>query len=812
LSGGTVTGATSLRAGGTHLGNHEFASASSTSTGYSDAGIEIREGAYGSSSASAPRLAFHWGNVVASNISMDTAGAILIRNNPGTGYENLRANNIYANGTNVVWHAGNDGSGSGLDADLLDGTHKSGFFVQSGSWLGDLGSNGYTRENGLSMTGGSEFVLLSKSGQGSVLIDGAYISYESSNGFFGSYNASYANASGIRATNADTVSVMQLDGGNANLTVTGKTTTPKICIGADYGSSYPVSISTGQRYCIGFRNTGATNGSTNYPWFAHESDKFILHWNSIGDKFSIDHSGNVSASGSSSASIFYDNNDTNYFLNPAGDGTEAGRFNGNIEINPKSQTWAEGIAFYMPTQGLWGGLRWVRSYSAPYTGNWALGYLGGVSNDDFAFLSGDSVVRLRLDQSGNATVSGSSRAPIFYDSNDTAYFANPASTSNLNTIRLASHISVGGLSDAAPANVSTTGRITFGSLTTDAIDNYSIGTTLENYGGNYNKLDLAFHTGIRLGAHPNYGGVRFYADQTMASEIFAVGKSGNFVQAAHSMRAPIFYDSNNANYYVDPASTSSMWYLFMPHRGNGDANIKVNDGQQENWRAINVAMGGGNNAGIGYGNNTRSVFNRHNLAFHCGVNDSIRFHSDGWNTLFEVTGGVGDAWLKGQLQAQTLHLAGPSNTNYSYPNVKSYGSSNSGGVANYHLKFMALNGNANGHISTNYYATTYSTTSDYRVKEDFQPIINATSRLMSLNPVNFQWKDSDIRTDGFLAHEVAEVVSDAVVGEKDAVDEQGNDELQALDQSKLVPLLVKTIQEQQGVIEALEARISALEA
>jgi hypothetical protein len=278
------------------------------------------------------------------------------------------------------------------------------------------------------------------------------------------------------------------------------------------------------------------------------------------------------------------------------------------------------------------------------------------------------------------------------------------------------------------------------------------------------------------------------------------------------MRAPIFYDTDNTGYYVDPASTSKMWYLEMPHRANGQENIKVNNGQGENWRAINICMGGSDNAGIGYGNNTRSVFNRHNLAIHCSQYDSIRLHSDGWATLFEVAGGSGDAWLKGQLQAQTLSLAGPSNTNYASPNVKSYGSSNSGGVANYHMKFMALNGNANGSISTNYYQTTYATTSDYRAKEDFQPIINATSRLMSLNPVNFQWKDSDMRTDGFLAHEVAEVVSDAVVGEKDAVDEQGNDELQALDQSKLVPLLVKTIQEQQGVIEALEARISALEA
>jgi hypothetical protein len=117
-----------------------------------------------------------------------------------------------------------DGSGSGLDADTVDGTHKSGFFVQSGSWLGDLGSNGYTRENGLTMTGGSEFTLLSKGGQGTVLVDGQYISYEGSNGFFGSYNASYANAAGIRATAASTVTVQKLNGNNASLAVTGNIT------------------------------------------------------------------------------------------------------------------------------------------------------------------------------------------------------------------------------------------------------------------------------------------------------------------------------------------------------------------------------------------------------------------------------------------------------------------------------------------------------------------------------------------------------------------------------------------------------------
>ena len=92
--------------------------------------------------------------------------------------------------------------------------------LSTGTWYGDLGSNGYTRETGLAMTGGSEFVVLSKNGQGSTLVDGAYLAYESANGFFGSYNSSYGNLTGIQATAANTLTVKQLDGGTANLAIT----------------------------------------------------------------------------------------------------------------------------------------------------------------------------------------------------------------------------------------------------------------------------------------------------------------------------------------------------------------------------------------------------------------------------------------------------------------------------------------------------------------------------------------------------------------------------------------------------------------
>jgi len=102
-------------------------------------------------------------------------------------------------------------------------------------------------------------------------------------------------------------------------------------------------------------------------------------------------------------------------------------------------------------------------------------------------------------------------------------------------------------------------------------------------------------------------------------------------------------------------------------------------------------------------------------------------------------------------------------------------------------------------------ATSFNTTSDYRLKENVVTDWDATSRLKELKPSRFNWKTNKDKTvDGFIAHEVSSIVPAAITGETDAVDADGNPEYQGIDQSKLVPLLVKTIQE-------LEARITALE-
>jgi hypothetical protein len=73
-------------------------------------------------------------------------------------------------------------------------------------------------------------------------------------------------------------------------------------------------------------------------------------------------------------------------------------------------------------------------------------------------------------------------------------------------------------------------------------------------------------------------------------------------------------------------------------------------------------------------------------------------------------------------------------------------------------------------------------------------------------------KDADKTVDGFLAHEVQDIVPDAVTGTKDAVDADGNPEYQGIDQSKLVPLLTAALQEALTKIDQLETRIVALEA
>ena len=166
-----------------------------------------------------------------------------------------------------------------------------------------------------------------------------------------------------------------------------------------------------------------------------------------------------------------------------------------------------------------------------------------------------------------------------------------------------------------------------------------------------------------------------------------------------------------------------------------------------------------------------------------------------------------------------------------------------------------------GSITTSTSATAFNTSSDYRLKENETNIIDGIDRLKQLSPYRFNFKvDPDETVDGFFAHEVSDIVPEAITGTKDGMkeeeyevspavyedvvhsaveatyDEDGNEltpavegwtesvlvteavmdtrsvpDYQGIDQSKLVPLLTAALQEAVAKIEALEARVQTLE-
>lgn len=117
------------------------------------------------------------------------------------------------------------------------------------------------------------------------------------------------------------------------------------------------------------------------------------------------------------------------------------------------------------------------------------------------------------------------------------------------------------------------------------------------------------------------------------------------------------------------------------------------------------------------------------------------------------------------------------------------------------LDEMMVLGSNNGYKPIG--AAGFNTRSDYRLKEDLQDS-NGLDKLLEIKTYNFKWIDSCQRQDGVLAHELAETLPYAVTGIKNGKKEDGEIILQGVDYSKLVPVLIKSVQEQQCTINALK--------
>ena len=416
-SSGTATNL--YGAGGSYI-------ASSTGgTSYSNA-IQVREaglgGAQGSAIAYAPRLGFHWSGVVASSIVMEASGRIGIVSNPGTSYEAFVCGTLTASNFSGTSSGTNTGDNAGVTS--VSGTAP---VVSSGGTTPAISMAAATTSVAGYLTAADWNTFNNKQPAGSYLTD------------------AMRDRGGTTSTTVDTATL----------------------------SGHYYQSNVGDSSSLLVFNTGGSTGI-------------------VQQRF---------------------------------------HYGGSMEFRNKTDS------------ANWNGWKTVL-HSSNYT--------------SYAMPAGSS-----------ATNSVDVRAPIFYDSNDTNYYVDPNSTS-----RFVSTI-VGGHGGTA-YDTASTGRLWFG--TTAQGESYSIYTAMENVGGNYTKLTLDWHTGIRIGAHHGYGGVRFYNNSisSSGSKIFSVGETDSAVRVYNDIRSPIFYDLDDTTYYGDFASTS-----WLRHLSVGDINA-TNDGS---WNA-----------------------------------------------------------------------------------------------------------------------------------------------------------------------------------------------------------------------------------
>jgi hypothetical protein len=241
-------------------------------------------------------------------------------------------------------------------------------------------------------------------------------------------------------------------------------------------------------------------------------------------------------------------------------------------------------------------------------------------------------------------------------------------------------------------------------------------------------------------------------------------------------------------------------------------NITSNNNTAVGDNALSSTTGAGNTAvGVGAGTSITSGANNTIIGGFQGNQHSVDLRASSNHVVLSDGDGNPRLIIDNNGKYRTSNAASIAGSHFTHVYDSNDGTgmtlSSTDTSGNTHNQIIFIrNSSTVGTISTTGSNTAYGTSSDYRLKENVDYTWDATSRLKQLKPARFNFIiDPDTTVDGFIAHEVSSIVPEAIIGTKDAVDSDGNPVMQSIDQSKLVPLLVKTIQE-------LEARIATLEA
>ena len=499
-----------------------------------------------------------------------------------------------------------------------------------------------------------------------------------------------------------------------------------------------------------------------------------------------------------------------------------------------------------------------RAGLALFFSNYATNFAIGTRNGGDLILGTNDVERARMfSATGNLTLNSSSDAGYKLDVNGTGRFTNSANTATLSLLNNSGYPSIINMSTTTATstarnwaiftNGTNWGDLEFKPSAANGGDPYTTGTVALRIAstGAATFSSTTSSSTTANGALVVAGGVGIGGEVNIAgTTIFGVSASGNskfYIYGGFSAGVNLLQNYSGSAYTTEEHRASDYIYKIgtteaMRITSAGNVGFSTSSPQYKtqitNTSANNVtdclALHNGSNA-AGTGTGARLLFKLANfessaetrkyasiegistsdynediaLVFKTKSNNAdpterMRITSGG-NVLANktVTGQVLTNGFEFNPTDNYLSICNSTSANYSLYVANTGTSGTRNMVAFYGTSSIV------GSITYNGTTTLYNATSDYRLKEDLKDY-NGLEIVSKLKTYDFKWKEAGVRDYGMMAHELQEVLPNYVSGEKDALNEDGTIKTQGVDYSKLVPILVKSIQE-------LEARLKTIE-
>ena len=313
------------------------------------------------------------------------------------------------------------------------------------------------------------------------------------------------------------------------------------------------------------------------------------------------------------------------------------------------------------------------------------------------------------------------------------------------------------------------------------------------------KLDVAGNR-LRIGNASSDPGIEIYNGSVVKGYLFN-DTTNNLITIRHATPATGINLDSSGNVGIGTSSVTAT--LQVVGAGVGGTIFAQHPGNQSFGTIIQATTTGGtDNPMISLENYNAGSPVRYGIS--CTDSGSLAFMSGGYAASFGTERARIDS--SGNLLVGTTTTGGGKVVFEATSANQLVLSNTDTGSASQYAAYFLRNNNIVGSIQTTNTATSYVTSSDYRLKESIAPMTGALATVAQLKPVTYKWKIDGSDGQGFIAHELAEVCSHAVSGEKDG------EQMQGVDYGKLTPILTAALQEAISKIENLEARIAILEA